>query len=322
MRRFTRSGGETFFAGSSRLLSTKLPLVATPACQARYRKAFPDGAIGAGQLCAGTEAGTRDTCQGDSGGPLMAYDAQDEKYQVGIVSWGNGCAEPGWYGIYTRVSAHADWLAGRVGSLQGVRRADVSHAAGPAAPPSDGRLVEAALGQIAEALGPARGRLRVTIPGGQRVTLGREYRIDVRSDVAGRLIAIDIDASAKVTQIVPNIYMAEAGAEGLARIAAGTSLAMPPADGSWGFPAFRAEPPAGRGKLLVLVVPDHFPLEATVWAPEQRQRSRSFDASPRSAYLMNLVAEIEAALVRTRAGPDASRLPGWGYALLDIDIEP
>lgn len=39
-------------------------------------------------LCAGLEEGGKDTCQGDSGGPLIAEDGT----QVGITSWGIGCA--------------------------------------------------------------------------------------------------------------------------------------------------------------------------------------------------------------------------------------
>ncbi|XP_077262321.1 trypsin eta [Temnothorax americanus] len=41
------------------------------------------------QLCAGLPEGGRDSCQGDSGGPLLCNGTQ-----VGIVSWGEGCARP------------------------------------------------------------------------------------------------------------------------------------------------------------------------------------------------------------------------------------
>jgi secreted trypsin-like serine protease len=55
----------------------------------------------------------RDACEGDSGGPLILdywRSGKMETVQIGIVSWGRGCAEPGHPGVYTRVSAYLDWI--------------------------------------------------------------------------------------------------------------------------------------------------------------------------------------------------------------------
>lgn len=56
------------------------------------------------EVCAGDyDKGGKDTCQGDSGGPLVKR-VGNEWVQVGITSWGVGCARPRNPGHYTRVS--------------------------------------------------------------------------------------------------------------------------------------------------------------------------------------------------------------------------
>ncbi|KAH1022856.1 venom protease [Dendroctonus ponderosae] len=62
-------------------------------------------------LCAGyPKVGQKDSCQGDSGGPLVVQ-RDDKRYElIGIVSWGNGCARPGYPGVYTRVTRYLDWI--------------------------------------------------------------------------------------------------------------------------------------------------------------------------------------------------------------------
>lgn len=65
-------------------------------------------------LAAGLAAGGKDSCQGDSGGPLMVHNEIGESYLAGIVSWGDGCARPNKYGIYTRVSSFASWIDDKI----------------------------------------------------------------------------------------------------------------------------------------------------------------------------------------------------------------
>jgi secreted trypsin-like serine protease len=55
------------------------------------------------QVAAGFPQGGVDTCQGDSGGPLLVP-AGTEMRLVGDTSYGNGCAEPGFPGVYGRLA--------------------------------------------------------------------------------------------------------------------------------------------------------------------------------------------------------------------------
>ncbi|MCP4688648.1 MAG: serine protease [Desulfobacterales bacterium] len=85
-----------------------LPVVTNAVCEAA------DEMVGLGitdnMLCAGLQEGGKDTCAGDSGGPLFTINAAGDPVQIGVVSFGPGCAMPGAYGVYARVSRYANWI--------------------------------------------------------------------------------------------------------------------------------------------------------------------------------------------------------------------
>mmetsp|Transcript_24864 Transcript_24864/g.52059 ORF Transcript_24864/g.52059 Transcript_24864/m.52059 type:complete len:283 (-) Transcript_24864:263-1111(-) len=63
------------------------------------------GQITSNMLCA--KANLQDSCQGDSGGPLVTRGAEK---QIGVVSWGIGCASRDFPGVYARVSRAYSWI--------------------------------------------------------------------------------------------------------------------------------------------------------------------------------------------------------------------
>jgi hypothetical protein len=73
------------------------------ACQAGYGSFYQQATM----VCAAAPG--KDSCQGDSGGPLVE-NRGGTWIQVGVVSTGEGCATPGFPGIYTRVAAFSNWI--------------------------------------------------------------------------------------------------------------------------------------------------------------------------------------------------------------------
>jgi secreted trypsin-like serine protease len=99
-------------AQSPDLQKVAIPLVDVTQCAAAY--GAQGTTIDQRNLCAGMPEGGKDSCQGDSGGPLMTQTAAGEWRQIGVVSFGIGCAIKGKPGVYTRVSAFSDWIKGVV----------------------------------------------------------------------------------------------------------------------------------------------------------------------------------------------------------------
>ncbi|CAF1386664.1 unnamed protein product [Adineta steineri] len=65
------------------------------------------------QFCAAVDGGGKDSCQGDSGGPIHQW-LDDHWEQVGIVSYGKGCALADHPGVYTRLSFYYDWIQSNI----------------------------------------------------------------------------------------------------------------------------------------------------------------------------------------------------------------
>jgi secreted trypsin-like serine protease len=111
----------------NRLREVVLPFVEQTKCRSSY-----PGRVGDGEICAGFERGGADACQGFSGGPLAALTDDGCPFVVGIVAWGEGCGEPGYYGVYTRLSYYKSWLQSHVPELKFVDRDEVARGSPPA----------------------------------------------------------------------------------------------------------------------------------------------------------------------------------------------
>ncbi|OQX26793.1 MAG: hypothetical protein BWK80_08580 [Desulfobacteraceae bacterium IS3] len=93
-----------------KLQQVTVNIVSNEICNKSYNQsAFYHNPITQYMLCAGYSEGGKDACRDDSGGPLTVQDG-DVRKLAGIISWGEGCAEPGFYGVYTRVTEFVDFI--------------------------------------------------------------------------------------------------------------------------------------------------------------------------------------------------------------------
>ncbi|MFF3462468.1 S1 family peptidase [Streptomyces sp. NPDC002619] len=101
--------GTTSESGSSsnQLRTATVPIVSDSGCRSSYGSDF----VQSDMVCAGYSSGGVDTCQGDSGGPLLIGGVL-----AGITSWGEGCAEAGYPGVYTRLTTFSNLVTTQVNS--------------------------------------------------------------------------------------------------------------------------------------------------------------------------------------------------------------
>ncbi|CAI6091964.1 hypothetical protein V2G26_013464 [Clonostachys chloroleuca] len=84
------------------LMKVSVPVVSRQKCRSQYGQ----NAITDTMFCAGLEEGGKDSCSGDSGGPII----DESGTLVGLVSWGQGCAQAGFSGVYARLGALLDFI--------------------------------------------------------------------------------------------------------------------------------------------------------------------------------------------------------------------
>ncbi|XP_071539145.1 chymotrypsin-like elastase family member 2A isoform X2 [Panulirus ornatus] len=100
-----KSGGDQ---KPKKLMEVELDVVDEATCSKAYTGTV---AITGNMMCTYTKG--KDACVGDSGGPLVAKVGPKQWSQVGVVSFGSGCAGeiPG---VYTRVSKYHKWITDHI----------------------------------------------------------------------------------------------------------------------------------------------------------------------------------------------------------------
>ncbi|WP_306752404.1 trypsin-like serine protease [Paracoccus actinidiae] len=253
-------GNRYYVVSEDRLQSAAMPSIANDQCRLLHSE--DDAAIGPNQLCAGTSG--IDSCKGDSGSALTMCDADNTRYQVGIVSWGKtqcGGTDGRYAGVYTRVSAYYDWVLGHTGPL------NVEPGAVPDAASRALAEVESLLGEMQTLLeGDARvGEMPLSAirtdgtliqgSGATRLRLGDKFAFRVTPPADGKLLLVEINPDLKVTQLFPNQFWSEGD-----EIVRGGQEVNVPVPHLHGFSAFEVQAPAGPHRVLALLLPPDFDL--------------------------------------------------------------
>uniref|UniRef100_A0A7S2KFC6 Peptidase S1 domain-containing protein n=1 Tax=Leptocylindrus danicus TaxID=163516 RepID=A0A7S2KFC6_9STRA len=99
------SCGGYIWEHSEQLIEVEVDYIPNQVCQIKYQAGLSLGSITERMLCAGNEG--KAAYAGDSGGPIID---KATGIQVGVYSWGFGCADADHPDIYARVSDQYEWI--------------------------------------------------------------------------------------------------------------------------------------------------------------------------------------------------------------------
>ncbi len=190
------------------LRKAEIPLVEVDQCARAYSGVLQK--IDGRNLCAGLPTGGLDSCQGDSGGPMMAKSTAGEWRQIGVVSWGKGCALPKYPGVYTRVSAFSAWIKNVMSGDAVVAGSDQPSSApsttGPDQPTSAPSAPAGAADNASAAADPPLENpagVTIAFKEGDDLSVGQRVAYVVTTERPGYLTVLDGTPDGKLTQIYP-----------------------------------------------------------------------------------------------------------------------
>ncbi|KAL1470915.1 hypothetical protein MTO96_040201 [Rhipicephalus appendiculatus] len=107
---------------SNTLLHIKRKLLPYVTCKNTYVEDWQATVFNESMILCTSSTG-KDTCQGDSGGPVTMW-RHGLGYQVGVVSFGPGCARPHLTTLHTNLHFYLPWIASEMAAHKGVHIVD------------------------------------------------------------------------------------------------------------------------------------------------------------------------------------------------------
>jgi hypothetical protein len=270
---------------SKALLRADVPIPNRNACEAFL--GFT-GDEGESVFCAGDGRGGADSCNGDSGGPIFAKGPAGEPIQIGVASWGDGCAVPGTYGAYAAIPRFQQWIGKYVPKAQWAAPRDAKPAletiAGvePGSPPAPHGQVTADI-RVHRCRGGSTGP---DVPvAGNRVKVGSCLTVHVTSGATGHLLIVNRDAEGALHRIFPNPRGSGAlKGQAPTSVRAGQVVVVPDIADGFQF-EIANDAPRGRNEVIAVIVPDGVGLADML---REIQRTRGVDGS---GDVLGLIAE-------------------------------